>query len=77
MFSIFSLYSNEIIADPYDLYHYKSYWGLIFIVLYVVIINYSYMNIFTAFIFEESRQIAKIEESFYSYNKHLRRTGIK
>eukprot|EP00347_Sterkiella_histriomuscorum_P017713 403348280 len=76
MFSMFTLHSNQVVDDAYTLYIYRHFWTFVFITIYIVFIQYTFMNIFTSIFFEEQRVIAMFEEVIYQKYEHLRRKKI-
>ena len=77
MFSIFTLHSQTVIADPMLLFHNENqFWAFFFVAIYVIFLQYTFMNLFTAIFFEEQRVFAMFEETIYLKYEHIRRKRI-
>ena len=53
MFTMFTLHSNEVVDEAFTLYLYRHFWVFAFIIIYVVFVQYVFMNVFTSIFFEE------------------------
>jgi hypothetical protein len=71
MMSLFSLHSTGMVDDIYDLYKFKALWGFFFIIFYIIFLQFSYMNIFTAIYFELQRVNIANEEALMNKHKKL------
>ncbi|CDW75034.1 UNKNOWN [Stylonychia lemnae] len=76
MFSMFSLHSNQILPKVEKLYINREFWSFVFIIIYIVFMQYTFMNVFTSIFFEEQRVVSMYEEAIYKKYENLRRKKI-
>lgn len=76
MFATFSLHANDMIPKIHELYRFNEWWSFFFLILYVLFLQFTFMNLFTSIFFEEQRLFTIYEDAIYTKYPHLRRTGI-
>jgi hypothetical protein len=62
MFTMFTLHSNSVIGDISTLYLFNETWTFFFMLLYIVFLQYVFMNVFTSIFFEEHRILTFYED---------------
>jgi hypothetical protein len=53
MYSLFELHSVNAIDNIYSLYKFRGFWGYFYLIFYIVILDYTFMNLFAAIVFEQ------------------------
>lgn len=62
MFTMFTLHSNTVIGDISTLYLFNETWTFFFMLIYIVFLQYVFMNVFTSIFFEEHRILTFYED---------------
>jgi len=76
-FQLFALKADGIVGTTNDLYENKAFWGIIFLISYILLIEFSFMNIFTSIFFERQRITNQLERTLYMKFPHVRNTKSK
>jgi hypothetical protein len=74
LFTIFTLHSDQIfdvIAGLHPLYRFNEWWTFFILLIYTIILQYTFMNQLTATFFEEHRIATLYEETIARKYRHL------
>lgn len=74
LFSLFTLHSDQIfdvIHGLHPLYRFNEWWTLFMLLTYTIILQYTFMNQFTAIFFEEHRIASIYEDTIAKKYRHL------
>lgn len=63
MFTLFSLHSDQIYEFIHPLYRFNEWWTFALLIVYLVFMQYSFMNVITAVFFEEHRIASLYEDA--------------
>ncbi len=78
LFTIFTLHSDQIfdvIHGLHPLYRFNEWWTLFILLIYTIVLQYTFMNLFTAVFFEEHRIATIYEETIARKYRHLNITN--